>query len=48
MAGYLVQVRFADGTLEEGDSQMYFRPHGTLSVSSITGWRYIRKSKSLN
>jgi hypothetical protein len=37
-----IQVRFADGKLEEGDSRMYFPQTKLLPSSSISAWRYIK------
>jgi hypothetical protein len=37
-----VQVRFDDGTIEEGESRMFFPPVKLLPCSSITAWRYIK------
>jgi hypothetical protein len=37
-----VQVRFANGRLEEGDRSMFFPASGVLPDSQITRWRYIK------
>lgn len=37
-----VQVRFEDGKLEEGDSQVFFPSAKLLPCSSIVAWRYIK------
>jgi hypothetical protein len=37
-----VQVRFDDGTLQEGDSRMFFPKTKLLPCSSISAWRYIK------
>jgi len=37
-----VQVRFADGKFEEGQSRIYFPRVDLLQCSSITAWRYIK------
>ena len=37
-----VQVRFADGKMEEGGSQMFLSPAKLLPCSSIAAWRYIK------
>jgi hypothetical protein len=37
-----VQVRFADGKLEEGDCRLFFPRTELLPCSSIIGWRYIK------
>jgi hypothetical protein len=39
----LVQVRFRDGKLEEGDSRIFFPRTELLPTSSIIGWRYIKE-----
>jgi hypothetical protein len=38
----LVQVRFSDGDLKEGDSRTFFPRTKLLPGSSINGWRYIK------
>jgi hypothetical protein len=38
----LVQVRFDDGGLREGDSRTFFPRTELLPTSSIVGWRYIK------
>jgi hypothetical protein len=38
----LVQIRFADGKFQEGDSRTFLSFTKLLLNSSITGWRYIQ------
>jgi hypothetical protein len=38
----LVQVRFADGGLQEGGSRTFFPVTKVLPNSSITAWRHIQ------
>jgi hypothetical protein len=37
-----VQIRFADGKFEEGQSRMFFPQTDLLPCSSITAWRYVK------
>lgn len=39
-----VQVRFSNGEQVEGSSRRYFPRNKLLPTSSITGWRYIKRS----
>jgi hypothetical protein len=37
-----VQIRFADGKVEEGETRMFFPQENLLPCSSIQAWRYIK------
>jgi hypothetical protein len=39
---HMVQVRFVNGKMEEGERSMFFPADGVLHDCQITGWRYIK------
>lgn len=38
----LVQVKYSDGRMEQGECRKFFRQRQFVAVSDITSWRYMR------